>query len=50
MNKFLASVLATLTAAAIVADVGMLFQFGNRLARIEAQLEMLAAKTTIAHK
>jgi hypothetical protein len=41
MNSFVKNILATIIAAAIVADVACLWQFNTRLSRIETKLEIL---------
>ena len=41
MNSFLKNILATVIAAAVVANVTVLWQFSERLARIETKLDYL---------
>jgi len=41
MSPFLKNIIGTVIAAAIVANVTILFHFGERLARIETKLESL---------
>jgi hypothetical protein len=44
MNAFFKNILATVIAAAIVANVAMLFNLNERLARIEAQMQLLVVE------
>lgn len=48
LTKFFLSVLASLVVAAITANTVMLFQFGERLTRLETQINYLAGKPQIA--
>lgn len=42
MTAFWKNILGTVIAASIVADVTILFQYGERLARIETKLDLMA--------
>ncbi len=50
MNKFFQSVLATLTASAIVANVVVLWQFNERLTRIETILSAHSSTPLASNK
>lgn len=44
MKQITSSIIATLVAAGIIANVTFFYSFGQRLARIEAKLENLEAR------
>jgi hypothetical protein len=50
MTQFGKNVLASVVAAALVANVAILFQFGERLSRIEVQLEAIKHNQHMAIK
>ncbi len=50
MNTFVKNVLATVMAAAICALVAILFQFNDRLARIETKLDLATSGHTVADR
>jgi hypothetical protein len=50
MNPFFKNILGAVIAAAIVANVAILFHFGERLARIETKLQSLTENHQLATK
>jgi len=50
VNSFLKNILGTVIAAAIVANVTVLWQFSERLARIETRLSYIQPTTIATNK
>ena len=46
MNTMFKNIIATLIAAAVIGNVTILFQFGQRLSSIESQLKFLTKQQT----
>lgn len=44
MNDILTTVLAPIVVAAVLANVGVLFQLNSRMSRLEAQMEIICEK------